>query len=327
MKKYFNLLVCMVLLVSAYSCKDDDGGDNSQAKFAEETRKIQEYLKANNITPTKVPAGKDTVYVYDNDATGSRPVDKDYVLIKFSMYDLNNKLLSTTEPGLAKDGNNVFYYSAGGPIYFRAMPKTILDPLGAAILQMSVGSTAKCIIPSRIFSEDYVPKLYHLSLLKVIKDVKVYEKGMIQRYITKNESSFQKYVRLDTLIDKSRDSVSIGITKMGTGTKIQVGSKVSLNYSLYLLDEVNDNLRLVETTEKEGGEPFVFMYQLGLKLIVGFDMALAELRAGDEATIVIPYSLAYGVDDTAPVKTDNGYACPIPGYSTLVYKVKVESVR
>lgn len=326
MKKYFNLLTCMVLLVSAYSCKDDEG-DNSQAKFAEETQKIQAYLKANNITPTKVPAGKDTVYVYDNNTAGARPVDKDYVLIKFSMYDLNNKLLSTTEPELAKDGNNVFYYTAGGPIYYRAMPKTILDPLGAAILQMGVGTTAKCIIPSRIFSEDYVPKLYHLSLVKIFKDVKEYEKGLIQRYVAKNKGSYQKYVRLDTLINKTRDSVDVGITKTGSGSKIEVGSKVTLNYSVYLLDEVNDNLRLVETTEKEGGEPFVFMYQLGKKFIVGFDMALAELRAGDEATIVIPYNLAYGIDDIPPVKTDNGYACSIPAYSTLVYKVKVESVR
>ena len=96
------------------------------------------------------------------------------------------------------------------------------------------------------------------------------------------------------------------ILKQGSEKKIEKGEKVTLEYALGSI--AGD---LFYSSEKDGIKSFV-VGEGGVES--GLDEAMSYLHRGDEAKLILPFHLAYGL---------HGDDNRIPEYATLVYTIKV----
>jgi len=95
----------------------------------------------------------------------------------------------------------------------------------------------------------------------------------------------------------------------GMGSGPTPGKTVVVHYTGYLIDGTKFD------SSYDRGEPFTFTIGAG-QVIKGWDEGIAYMREGGDATLIIPSDLGYG---------SNG-ACSIPGYSTLVFDVRLITV-
>lgn len=101
------------------------------------------------------------------------------------------------------------------------------------------------------------------------------------------------------------------ITKEGTGAVPVSGEKIDAHYTgKFTNGEVFDS-------SVERGVPFSFVVGQG-QVIQGWDIAFTKFKVGTEATIILPYSLAYG---------EQGYPGAIPPFSTLVFDVQLLGIK
>src|SRR5262245_64460752 len=77
------------------------------------------------------------------------------------------------------------------------------------------------------------------------------------------------------------------ITRRGEGRQPQPGETVSVHYTGLLGNGVKFD------SSRDRGEPFEFPLGKG-KVIKGWDEGIAQLRVGDQATLIIPPGLGYG---------------------------------
>ena len=96
------------------------------------------------------------------------------------------------------------------------------------------------------------------------------------------------------------------ILKQGSEKQIEKGEKVTLEYELGSI--AGD---LFYSSEKDGVKTFV-VGEGGVE--TGLDEAMVHLHRGDEAKLIIPFHLAYGL---------HGDDNRIPEYATLIYTIKV----
>lgn len=96
------------------------------------------------------------------------------------------------------------------------------------------------------------------------------------------------------------------ILKQGSEKRIEKGEKVTLEYELGSI--AGD---LFYSSEKDGVKSFV-VGEGGVES--GLDEAMTYLHWGDQAKLIIPFHLAYGL---------HGDDNRIPEYATLVYSIKV----
>lgn len=99
-------------------------------------------------------------------------------------------------------------------------------------------------------------------------------------------------------------------SKMGTGTAVQNGSHVVVNY----VGMLQDGTQFDNSFTK--GEPYSFVVGAG-SVIKGWDMGLVGMKAGGERILVIPPDLAYGAKAMGP----------IPPKSTLLFSIELVSVQ
>ena len=96
------------------------------------------------------------------------------------------------------------------------------------------------------------------------------------------------------------------IMKQGSEKRIEKGEKVALEYEVGSI--AGD---LFYSSEKDGIKSFI----VGEGSVEsGLEEAMSFLHRGDEARLIIPFHLAYGL---------HGDDNRIPEYATLVYKIKV----
>ena len=96
------------------------------------------------------------------------------------------------------------------------------------------------------------------------------------------------------------------IMKQGSDRKLEKGEKVVMEYELYSI--TGD---LIYSSENDGLKTFV----VGDGTVEsGLDEAMTYLHRGDEAKVIIPYHLGFGL---------HGDDNRIPEYSTLIYTIKI----
>lgn len=98
--------------------------------------------------------------------------------------------------------------------------------------------------------------------------------------------------------------------KEGSGTEFpRTNSIVFVHYTGKLIDG-----RVIDTTEEAGQLPACFVVR---ELIMGWQIALTKMHAGDRFEIIIPYDLGYGKK-----RCDD-----IPGFSTLVFELELVKIE
>jgi hypothetical protein len=95
--------------------------------------------------------------------------------------------------------------------------------------------------------------------------------------------------------------------EVGTGPEAQAGDRLTMHYTGWLADGTKFDSSL------DRNQPFTFILGVG-QVISGWDEGVAGMQAGGRRKLVIPYTMAYGV---------NGIPGAIPGKATLVFDVEL----
>jgi FKBP-type peptidyl-prolyl cis-trans isomerase len=126
-----------------------------------------------------------------------------------------------------------------------------------------------------------------------------------------NETAIQKYIKDKNLtVQKTLSGLYHNIKNTNpAGQKAAVGDLVTVHFKMTLIDG-----SLVDSTKTN--EPYTFQYGVN-RLIAGIEEGIGMMRVGDQATFLMPHTLAYGS------QTDTG----LPAYSALVVTLKLVNVR
>lgn len=127
-----------------------------------------------------------------------------------------------------------------------------------------------------------------------------HEKTLIDEYVQRKQWSMKE----------TGTGVRYGIYYSENGVEIESGDIVELEYTLELLDGT-----LISKTEN--GETETVLVDKDI-VESGLHEALKYLHQGDKAKLIIPSHMAYGL---------TGDLDKIPGFSTLVYDIKIIDVR
>lgn len=96
---------------------------------------------------------------------------------------------------------------------------------------------------------------------------------------------------------------------VGSGTTVETGMEVSVNYVLKLGDGT-----VIQDSKQMGGAAFTFIAGAG-QLIPGWEMGILGMKVGSKRMIVIPPELGYGSQQVGPIPPD----------STLIFEIEVIS--
>ncbi|NJM16315.1 MAG: peptidylprolyl isomerase [Bacteroidales bacterium] len=132
-----------------------------------------------------------------------------------------------------------------------------------------------------------------------------------KQLVLKDEKIIEEHVRANGLnLQKSQTGLWYQIIKKGTGKKVEEGDKVSIAYTLALLDGT------VCHTDRESGPKTFKAGQGGVER--GLEEGLLLLHKGDSACFILPPHLGHGL---------TGDGNKIPARSILIYNVKLLDVK
>lgn len=116
------------------------------------------------------------------------------------------------------------------------------------------------------------------------------------------------------------DGLYVITQRKGNGPKVQVGSRIKVDYTGYLLDGTifdSSNKEIAAQNGLEEHDPIEFVVGMA-NLIKGWDDGLMDMPQGTKAKLIIPSDLAYGAKGSGEM---------IPPYATLVFDVEILSVK
>ncbi|MDR1415624.1 MAG: FKBP-type peptidyl-prolyl cis-trans isomerase [Odoribacteraceae bacterium] len=322
MKKHIIARICAWSLLLA-ACSGEEREKTLVDIIQQESEDIRAFLAdhgGQSITAIPYLSKKgqiiDCTYIFNNTppAAGSALQIGDFILYDYSIQRLDGNYIESTDPTIRAD---TFRYAVGGPIYHRTDTSKHYDYVGDALAHIAEGAQGELIVPSILRDKSGIPHHYTLKPWRVIRDLFIYEKSLIQTFV--DASSRVAYYRdgnADTLVHTL-------VYVAGTGTRlVQTGDTVTLHRTCLVLDERTPLREAfpLDTIATNAFDP--------TKLeIPACAAAFAHLREGDEANIVIPYLLAFK-EKPGYHPSDTRKLIPwIPPYATLVYTVKVAKVR
>ncbi|MDR2413844.1 MAG: hypothetical protein LBD64_02520, partial [Odoribacteraceae bacterium] len=187
---------------------------------------------------------RDTIRVLNNDATGTRPADKQFVLVDYDEMALNGNYIASTDPARFIGEDIAAPYTLGGPLYFPVdLPADAFpDPLSRALAEMSEGTTGEMLLSSLLAARAPGNYFYaRFKIWRVIPDILEYEKQLVRSYVDDLEVN-QNVAPGDIIEEKSAvgDSllrVIIFHCKTATGDSIAAFSSAKIKQVLYLLNE------------------------------------------------------------------------------------------
>ncbi len=305
MKKSLSVFVSAIFLFSGLfifnSCDKED------KRVEEELIKLQQYLEDNGYADLE-PTSSGLYYVVLEDGDGPTPEISDYVNIEFTGFLVDGTVFETSSKSIAEFRNIFRDDKLYGPAKFH-LEQLGIQGLREGIMMIKEGGKSRLIIPSKLAfgSSDlgiigpYSTVIYDVELLDVISDPEEHEQNLLDQYLEDNDIS----------IAPTESGLYYVETLDGSGDLPGSGSTVTVHYQGYLLDG-----RLFD--ESSTGTPLV-VNMGATNIIPGFIEGLSKMKKGAEATLIIPWDIAYGSGGS----TDG----IIPPYSTLVFDVKVVDIQ
>jgi len=224
--------------------------------------------------------------------------------------------------------DSIFSHSQEGrPFELPMMESVYKGDVFAALAMMSVNDSATFIINSDSFFIKTVgaprPEIldsgsfFYLDVLvsKIMNPAQMDKDRMeTEKKMTEMEKSIiAEYIASNNLNVKPDESGIFFIkNKSGKGTKVTAGSYISVNMVAKVLGP-NGGEFINTYTEKKPIDLEVGTGQLG----IGFETGVLKLRTGDKATMIIPFSLAFGAQGM------RGY---VPPFATIVYDIEIAKV-
>ena len=162
-------------------------------------------------------------------------------------------------------------------------------------------------LPAFVDSTEDVYFSIKLVGVKTLKQMQAEQSAKMIKLQNQEDKEREAYLAAKKITTKPTASGLIFISKKaGHGPHPQVGDKVSVHYTGYLLNGTKFD------SSVDRGKPFEFT--LGKhQVIAGWDEGIAKLRKGGKATLIIPSALGYGARNMGP----------IPPFSTLVFDVEL----
>lgn len=140
----------------------------------------------------------------------------------------------------------------------------------------------------------------------ILKEIKEAEIAAIEKHLKeKNITNFKK----------TNEGVFVIVEKEGTGSTIDTGAIVTLNYTGTLLKNGEKFDSNVDSAFNHV-QPFEYAAYQG-NVIPGWDAGVGTLKEGSKAKIYVPSMLGYGPQERGP---------QMPAYSNLVFDVEVLKV-
>ncbi|HEY8919195.1 MULTISPECIES: FKBP-type peptidyl-prolyl cis-trans isomerase [unclassified Chitinophaga] len=186
---------------------------------------------------------------------------------------------------------------------------------GLALLKE--GDSATFIIPWDSLPEPRPPFGKKGDKLKVTFAVE--NKYSASTQTAKEEKEIKEYLDAHKLnATKNAEGVYVSVSQPGTGDMPKPGDTVFVHYTGKLLSGKTFDSSL-DSTLRPGMplEPIKFPIGQGF-VIKGWDAGIGSLNKGSKATLVIPSSLAYGLQGSPPA---------IPSNSVLVFDVQLVDVK
>lgn len=225
-----------------------------------------------------------------------------------------------------EDGKMLFNSAGSDRKYMRKVPKPTHSggSFEDGLLLLSLGDSAVfringdsflrysmlySKIPKEIGPDDYI--IVNIRVLDVI-DREEYDEILSDRYHQSEEIEMEilaNYLKNANITTKPTESGLYYIEKeKGTGAQAEPGKRVSVHYTLTLIDG-----QFIETSLDKS--PFTFT--LGQKKVIpAWEEGICYMKEGGKATIISPSKLAYGKE-----KIEN-----ILPYSTLIFEVELIKV-
>jgi peptidylprolyl isomerase len=141
------------------------------------------------------------------------------------------------------------------------------------------------------------------------------------------EQNASKFDALKAESTTTASGLQYQITSKGNGVAVKSTNKATVHYAVYFVDgtlletsklEIAEANNLVNQQRKNANQYNPIPAEVGpdAAMIEGFKEGLRLLKQGDQATLFLPYTLAYGAKGT------NG----IPPQSDLIFEVEIVSV-
>ncbi len=232
---------------------------------------------------------------------------------------------------------NIAYLTLSDSVFFSAQRQfQIQKPhfkgsINECFKKMAIGDSASFIINSSLFFEktlnhsvpSFLGKESHFKILVEmlsfmseeqfekekqafltwIEDFSKYEKMKINDYLSDSNRNFQL----------QKQGFYKVLLKEGSGAKVQKGDTVVVNYEGTFL-----NGQKFDSTYKRN-RAFEFIYGTEWQVIEGIEKALADMREGEKAIIILPSELAFGSEGNSNQA--------IRPFTSLIYLIELKEVR
>ncbi len=257
-------------------------------------RNVTAYIQQNKLNMKKY---EDTGIYYEvvSPGTGTEVQYSDLVPLIFTIRSLDGKYVATDTFNIGSR-----YYNYLG--YFN--PEAVR--VGIKEVLKKSGGTLRMIIPSRLaFGRNGVGSIPGNASLDLV--VKVLETSEIPQY---DDATISNYMTKNALtgFTKSTSGLYYKIDQPGTGSPITIDSTVVAEYTGKLFNGAVFDRAVAgsEATFSLSG------------VIKGWQEAIPLIKQGGSIRMIIPSSLAYGLD---------GSSGAIPPFSCLDFEVKVTDVK
>jgi len=222
--------------------------------------------------------------------------------------------------GKSHGKDSVFYNTKRqdrpAPVKFILPPPDFKGDLNEGIVMLSKGDSGVFLvradslffktfkmrqIPKGIDSNEYFHFHVHLLSFQTIESLIADEQTQIKKYVEDNNIT----------VKPTELGLYIIETSVGTGTKIDSGCQVRMNYKISVLDgtEIFSSFDRPRPMNFEYGRPVDTR---------GFQLGISTLRQGSKARFIVPSALAFGM---------NGNGSLVAPYQPIIYDVDIIDVK
>ncbi len=312
-KTIYPIIITIAGIILLSACQENTEELDS---MAQEQRFFDLYVGANY--PDVQPRTNGLYFLEHKEGTGSFPDSDDWLLVNHVCYRIpTNTIFESYIENVVKDNqtsldrDSVAIY---GP--YKMLNGSRTPGLTEGLTLMREGGQATIFFTSELgygtegtgSITGYQSLKYEVELLKVIKDIDIYEQEKVDFYL----DTVPEY---DTIHDDETDAFMYYIINESTdGKQVATDSLVTVAYKGYLMDgRVFD-----ERTASDAVEFKVARDEFAAR----WDLVLPRLHVGEKATFIFPYQMGYGEAGNVI----NGVRT-IPPYETLLFDVEIISME